>query len=65
MTQRITNKNITDTTIIADDLASDSVTNPKIQNSAVTINKFSTPVTLNIIASDGTTVLKTLVTPGV
>jgi hypothetical protein len=50
---------------VADDLASDSVTNPKIQNSAVTISKFSTPVTLNIIASDGTTVLKTLVTPGV
>jgi hypothetical protein len=64
MTQRITNSNITDTTIIANDLASDCVTNSKIQNSAVTISKFSLPVTLNIIASDGSTILKTLVTPG-
>jgi hypothetical protein len=64
MTQRITNKNIEDTTIIAADLATDCVTNTKIQNSSITRSKLSTPVTLNIIASDGVTILKTIVSPG-
>lgn len=64
MTLRITGANITDTSVVAADLSTDSVTNPKIQNGAITISKLNSSVTLQILASDGTTVLKTIVSPG-
>jgi hypothetical protein len=64
MTTRITGSNIQDTAVDTADLANSAVTNAKLSSASVTQNKLSTPVTLNIIASDGTTVLKTIVGPG-
>jgi hypothetical protein len=65
MTTRITGSNIQDTSVDTVDLVNSSITNPKLASASVTQSKLSTPVTLNIIASDGVTILKTLVGPGI
>ena len=54
MTTRITTDNITDGTIVTADIADDGVTTAKIAS----LN------TIQILASDGSTVVKTIFTPG-
>ena len=41
-----------------------NVTNAKLASTAVTSNKMASLVTINILASDGSTVVKTIFTPG-
>ena len=64
MTTRITTSNITDATVATADLSNASVTNTKLSSTSVTSSKMANLVTFNIIASDGSTVLKTLYSPG-
>ena len=64
MTTRITSENITDATIQTGDIADSQVTNGKLASTAVTSNKMDGLVTINILASDGSTVVKTIFTPG-
>ncbi len=64
MTTRITTDNITDATIQTDDIANTQVTNGKLASTAVTSSKMASLVTINILASDGSTVVKTIFTPG-
>tara|TARA_B100000287_G_C20390431_1_gene685369 strand:+ start:262 stop:459 length:198 start_codon:yes stop_codon:yes gene_type:complete len=64
MTTRITSENITDATIQTGDIADSQVTNGKLASTAVTSSKMDGLVTINILASDGSTVVKTIFTPG-
>ncbi len=64
MTTRITTDNITDDTIQTADVADLQVTNGKLASTAVTSSKMASLVTINILASDGSTVVKTIFTPG-
>tara|TARA_Y100000361_G_C11047626_1_gene283390 strand:- start:520 stop:717 length:198 start_codon:yes stop_codon:yes gene_type:complete len=64
MTTRITTENITDATIQTGDIADSQVTNGKLASTAVTSSKMDGLVTINILASDGSTVVKTIFTPG-
>jgi hypothetical protein len=64
MTTRITTQNITDGTIQTADVADVQVTNGKLAATAVTSSKMASLVTINILASDGSTVVKTIFTPG-
>ena len=41
-----------------------NITNAKLSSTAVTSNKMASLVTINILASDGSTVVKTIFTPG-
>ena len=62
MTTRITTDNITDGQVKTADLADTEVTNGKLASTAVTSSKMSGLVTINILASDGSTVVKTIFT---
>ena len=69
MTTRITTDNITDGTIVTADIADDgvttaNVTNDKLSSTAVTSSKMASLNTIQILASDGSTVVKTIFTPG-
>lgn len=64
MTTRITTDNITDGQVKTADLADTEVTNGKLASTAVTSSKMASLVTINILASDGSTVVKTIFTPG-
>jgi hypothetical protein len=64
MTTRITTDNITDGTVSTADIADTEVTNAKLSSTAVTSSKMDGLVTINILASDGSTVVKTIFTPG-
>ena len=74
MTTRITPDNITDGTIVTADIADAgdptakitdaNVTNDKLSSTAVTSSKMASLNTIQILASDGSTVVKTIFTPG-
>ena len=64
MTTRITTDNITDATIETADIADSQITNGKLASTAVTSSKMASLVTVQILASDGSTVVKTIFTPG-
>ena len=64
MTTRITTDNITDATIETADVADEQITNGKLASTAVTSSKMASLVTVPILASDGSTVVKTIFTPG-
>ena len=60
MTTRITTDNITDGQVKTADIADTEVTNGKLASTAVTSSKMASLVTINILASDGSTVVKTI-----
>ena len=64
MTTRITTDNITYGQVKTADLADTEVTIGILASTAVTSSKMASLVTINILASDGSTVVKTIFTPG-